>query len=239
MKVTAELLVLAVVAGAAWAAAENIPSIRYEYMDLSQMHEIGNSEEILIYQEMGSAPSTITIPNIPPAPTPTEPELITVEIRSGSPGRRSEDEVVCHIPVETAHRIQDLLGMLGIQDVVNSCQEYDLYNPQIGRVHSANNNRIEECLRSVEAFGSVFQKVVPPHILQLAPRNYPLTPAPGKAVVYPIPRLVRENVYIVVPMYAAAKAQDQFHVPTLVRSAVALTVIMHAVMYAGQIALEI
>lgn len=58
-------------------------------------------------------------------------------------------------------------------------------------------------------------------------------------MVYPIPRLVRENVYIVIPMYAAAKTQEQFHVPTLVRSAVALTIIMHAVMYAGQIALEI
>jgi hypothetical protein len=204
------------------------------------MHEIGNSETIVVYQEMGPAPTTISVPNIAPAPTPAEPELITVEILPASSGSRSEGKVVYHISVEMAHRIQELLGMLGIQDVVNSCKGYDLYNPKISRIRpTANNNRIEECLRSVETFGSVFQKVVPPHTLQLAPRNYPLTPAPGKAVVYPIPKLVRENFYVVIPMYAAAKAQEQFHVPTLVRSAVALTVIMHAVMYARQIALDI
>ncbi|KAF1962964.1 hypothetical protein CC80DRAFT_434319 [Byssothecium circinans] len=250
VKVTVELLVTAAVVGTVWLAAENIPSVKYEYSDLDQMHDMGDSDTFAVKQGPAANPSTITIPDMPDAPTPTGNDKITIETLAADAGERKAGDIVYHLPVDSARRIQDLLGMLGIQDLVNSCQGHDLFRPQNSRVRRADN--VQECLRQVGNMIPDFMETIPENAVQLAEQFVPQAPGPGQAIAFPVQNALVDGVPVVavsyriigvrvrpgIPAGPAAPAPG-FSVRTFLRSNLGFAILAYAAMHAGQMVADI
>ena len=241
---TAELLVIAAVA--ALIAYEAIPAVKYEYSDMDQIHDTGSAQTIAVQQGPDADAKTITIPAVPIAPTPTDAGEITLETLAADADGHKKGDIVYHIPLDSARRIQDFLAMLGIQDLVDACQGYDLFNPQLSRVSRGKRaDTIEQCLEQVARFVPGFMEGIPENAVQLAQRNFPAQPGPGQAIGFPVQNIMVQDVYVVVIPYHALRAHmmpapvPRFYVPAFVSSAVGWAIVSFVVMHAGQMALDI
>ncbi|KAF1954802.1 hypothetical protein CC80DRAFT_475507 [Byssothecium circinans] len=252
---TAYIITAAAAVGAAWLASES-PAVKYEYSDLDQLHQLGGTDKVGVVMENDpdAPPATIVIPGTPvKPPTSTGPNFITLETLKADTGNHKAGDIVYHIPVDSARKIQDLLGMLGIDRLVESCKGYDLLSPQRNQKKRA--NTLEQCWKDLSDMTSNFLETAPEGALQLAPQNFPAQPAPGGAIGYPVQNVVIEQVHLIIVPYHILRAHmrargapaappptvplPQFHVPTLVRSALGMTILSHAAMFAGQVALDI
>jgi hypothetical protein len=238
-------------------ARDEIPAVKYEYTDLGQMYDIGHSQNFAMHHKPDDKPLIITVPAAPAQPDLAESDEITLETLTQNRGEHKKGDVVYHIPASTVRRLEDLLNMLGISSVIPNCQGYDLFNPKASRIRRQNGggnrvNTLEQCTDMVERFTANFVKSAE-NILELAPRLMPAQPGPGKAIGFPIQKLRAHDIYLVTGIYrtvhatmgrakspiSAQPAAEQFHIPTLVRSTLGLTVVLHAVMAGGELALEL
>jgi hypothetical protein len=254
--VTFEVLVLAVEASML-NAQHDIPAVKYEYTDLAQMQDIGHSQDFAMHHKPDDQPTIIHVPAAPAQPKPAESDEITLETLTKDRGEHKKGDVVYHIPASTVGRLQDLLSMLGISNVIPSCQGYDLFNPKASRIRRQNGdgnrvNTLEQCTDMLERFTANFVKSAE-NILELAPRSMPAQPGPGKAIGFPIQKLRAHDIYVVTGIYravhatmgrskgaiSAQPAAEQFHIPTLVRSTLGLTIVLSAVMAKGELALDL
>jgi hypothetical protein len=94
---------------------------------------------------------------------------------------------------------------------------------------------------------------VPEQALQLAARNFPMPVGPGQGIGYPVPVMRNPGEeYVIIGIYhvlymhrrgaaalVPAPIADHLDIPTLVKSALGLTILMHAVMHAGQVVMEL
>jgi len=199
VKVTVELLVAATIAGIAWEAAQNIPSVRHEYSDLTQIQELGNADTFAIRPGPSANPTTVNFPAMSDAPTPAGKEKITIETLTSDSGDRKKGDIVYHIPEDSARRIQDLLGMLGVQSLVDSCKGYDLFRPQNSRMRRA--DTLEDCLRQVANMVPDLMETIPEDAVQLAEQFIPEAPAAGQAIQFSVQNALVDGVHVVAISY--------------------------------------
>lgn len=250
IKVTVEVLVTAAVVGTIWLASENPPSVKYEYSDLTQMHDMGNSDTFAVQHGPAANPSTITIPDVPDTPTATGNEKITIETLTADTGERKAGDIVYHLPVDSARRIQELLAMLGIQDLMNVCKRYDLFRPQNSRLRRADD--VQECLRQVGNMVPNLMETIPENAIQLAEQFVPNAPGPGQAIAFPVQNAVVDGVHVVVLSYriirvrggpgtpaAPAAPVPGFSMPNFLHSTLGFAILGYAVMHAGQMVTDI
>jgi hypothetical protein len=251
--VVAELFILSV--ETAYLAMEEKPTVLYHlpYNDLNQIHQIDYSDEIAFQYGVTGSPKTITVPG-PTEATPTGKEVITLETITADAGERKKGDIVYHIPKDSASRIQDFLAMIGVGQVVDACQGHDLFNLQASRLrrHSKRADTLEHCIGQIAAMTPDFLDSVPAQALQLAAEVFPAPVGPGQTIGYPVPSMrnsagefVITGIYHVYYMHrraatpAPAPGAPQFDMPTLVKSALGLTILTHVVMHAGQVGMEI
>ncbi|KAF2492915.1 hypothetical protein BU16DRAFT_592780 [Lophium mytilinum] len=230
--------------------AEPPKEVKFEYGDMDQIYNIGASSTIAVQQGQDGTPNTITIPSVP-TQTPTATQYITLETLTKDDGERKVGDIVYHIPVDSARRIQDLLGMLGISSAQKACKGLDLNKPPKSRVRST---ALEECVRQLSQIIPELENAAPQELIQLAAQNMPAQPAPGGQIGFPIQNLMLENMNMAVIAYRVAVVRvlrgdeavpapppgaEVFEIPMLVRSSLAVTIVLHAVMAAGQMALNI
>jgi hypothetical protein len=234
----------------AWLASE-VPAVRLSYSDLAQIHDSGKANKIAIQQGTDATPTTIVVPAMSEAPTPTGPDFITMETITADSDIAKKGDIVYHIPTDAARRIQDFLAMFGVKSLVDSCEGHDLFNPQKSRVRRGKRaNTIEECLRQLNNFNADWIEAVPQNALQLAPQNFPNQPGPGQAVDFPVQGTMVDGVQVVVTTYhvmmqhrrivqAAPVPVQGLDLNVLAVAAVGLTILTHAIMFAGQVGLKV
>jgi hypothetical protein len=105
ISVTVQLLITADAVGIAWEVAQSIPSIKYEYSDLTQISEMNDSETLAFKVGPAGDPITISVPAMSDTPTPIGKDRITIETLSSDSGDRKKGDIVYHIPEDSARRI--------------------------------------------------------------------------------------------------------------------------------------
>jgi hypothetical protein len=233
-------------AGAAWLASD-VPAVKLDYSDLAQIHDLGKVDKIVVEQGENATPTTIAVPAVTETPTPTGSAFITMETLTADSEKAKKGDIIFHIPVDTAHRIQDFLAMLGVQSLVETCKGFDLFNPQNSRVRRDKRaDSIETCLRAVANFAPEWIEGAPEDVLQLAPQNIPNLPGTGQGVAFPVQNVMVDGGRVVVMVYHVVLQHERPAIPapglnylTLARSATGLTILLHVVMHAGQMALDI
>jgi hypothetical protein len=251
--VVAELIILS--AETAYLATDEKPTVRYHlpYNDLNRIHNLDYSDKIAVqYGAMGT-PSTITVPVSTEAATATGAQ-ITLETVTADAGLRKTGDIVYHIPQESTIVIQNFLAMMGVEAVIDACAGQDLLYTQVSRARRHSKRaELQECIRQIAAMVPDFMDSVPEQALQLAAQNFPMPVGPGQAIGYPVPVMRNPGgEYVIIGVYhvafmhrrgaaapVPAPTTSQFDIPTLVKSALGLTILMHAVMHAGQVAMEL
>ncbi|KAH5075895.1 hypothetical protein HBH95_126740 [Parastagonospora nodorum] len=250
INVTVQLLITAAALGIAWEAAQNIPSVKYEYSDLTQIHDMGNSDTFAIQKGPTADPTTISAPSMPDAPKPTGKEKITIETLTSDSGDRKKGDIVYHIPEASARRVQDLLGMLGVQSVVDSCKGYDLFRPRNSRVRRA--DTVEDCLRQVANMIPDLMETIPEDAVQLADQFIPQAPAAGQAIQFPVQNAMVEGVHVVAISYRIIRVRvggrnpagpggqaPGFSMRSFLHSNLGYAILASAAMSAGQLVADI
>lgn len=248
--VAAEVMILA--AEGAY-LANDVPPVKLNDYELYKIGQMDGSKKIVLEPPTNDEEATITIPSaVIATPTSTGPDFITIETLTADSGERKKGDYVYHIPLDNARRIQTAFGQFRLYEVIKVCKGYDVFNPKNSRIRRADNT-IEECLRQMANFVPHFMDFIPENAVQLAQQNFPPQPGPGQPVGFPVQNMRVGGVLIVAIPYHillnnANRWQEgpgngppaqRFHVPTLVRSAVGLTLVMHGVMNAGKMAFEI
>jgi hypothetical protein len=239
---------LAAGAGAAWLVTD-VPAVRLSYSDLAQLHDIGHTDSVVIDQGEGTTPTTGTVPTMSEAPTSTGKDLITMETLTADSSEAKKGDIVYHIPADTASRLQDFLAMLGVQSLMESCKGHDLFKlGQSSRVRRAKRaNTIEACLRDLGNLAADYIEGAPQNALQLAQQNFPNLPGAGQVVNFPAQNAMVDGVQVVVRTYhivlrhrevapAPGGALQPFNVPIYVTVSIGLTILVWAVMHAGEVA---
>ncbi|KAF2489953.1 hypothetical protein BU16DRAFT_471165 [Lophium mytilinum] len=167
--------------------------VKFPYTDLHQMQDLGPVETIAIQQE-DADPTTIAMP-ASPTPTPTKTEFITIETLTADSGERKAGDIVYHVPVDTANRMKDLLGILGLDIVQKSCKDQDLNKPVKSRIRA---DVLEECVRNIERLVDAVAEAAPRELVRVAAENIPAQPAPDQLVGLPIRHLVLNNRLVIV-----------------------------------------
>jgi hypothetical protein len=142
--------------------------------------------------------------------------------------------------------------MFGVKSLVDSCEGYDLFNPQKSRFRRGKRgNNIETCLRELSNFASEWVEAIPQNALQLAPQNLPNLPGPGQAISFPIQNTMIDGVQVVVTTYhivfqhrgvrapVPTGQGPEFDLKVVALASVGLTILTHVIMHAGQMALQI
>ncbi|KAH5421018.1 hypothetical protein HBI46_082250 [Parastagonospora nodorum] len=250
VRVTVSLLVAAAVTGIVWEAAGNIPSVKYEYSDLAQIQDMGNSNKFAVRPGPAAEPTTVDFPAMSDAPTPTGKGAITIETLTSDSGDRKKGDIVYHIPEDSARRIQDLLGMLGVQSIVDSCKGYDLFHPQNSRVRRA--ETLEDCLRQVANMVPDLMETIPEDAVQLAEQFIPQIPASGQVIQFPVQNALVEGVHVVAISYRIIRVRvgggnppapggqaPGFSVRSFLHSNLGYAIVASAAMGAGQLVADI
>jgi hypothetical protein len=96
-----------------------------------------------------------------------------------------------------------------------------------------------------------FLESVPEQALQLAARAIPAPVAPGQTIGHPVPSIINAaGEFVITGIWrvyyahqggpaAPAPGARRFNMPTFVKSALTLTIVMDAVMHAGHVGVEI
>ena len=142
-----------------------------------------------------------------------------------------------HIPEGTAGRIQDFLGMTGLQETQQICQGQDLKRA----------DTTEECIERILRHAMDLADTGPDNLMALAQANIPIEPAVGQAIGFPIPDISIGESVVIVRLYrqvftatAPAPQPDLNWDPSvLARSALSLAIAAHAAMLVGQTLLDI
>ncbi|KAH5350513.1 hypothetical protein HBI48_165330 [Parastagonospora nodorum] len=248
--VTVSLLIAAAAVGIAWETAQNIPSVKYEYSDLTQIGDMDDSDTFAFKTGPAADPTTISVPAISDAPTPPGKDRITIETLSSDSGDKKKGDIVYHIPKDSARRIQDLLGMLGVQNVVDSCKGYDLFRPQNSRMRRA--DTLEDCLRQVANMVPDLMETIPEDAVQLAEQFIPQVPAPGQAIQFPVQNAIVEGVHVVAISYRIIRVRvgggtppapggqaSGFSMRSFLHSNLGYAIVASAAMGAGQLVADI
>jgi hypothetical protein len=144
---------------------------------------------------------------------------------------------VYHIPENTAERIQDFLGMTGLQETQQICKDQKLKRA----------DTTEECIKRILHHAMDLVDTGPENLMALAQANIPMEPAAGQPIGFPIPDISIGDSIAFIQVYrqifsatAQAPQIDQNWDPSvLIKSAVGLTIAAHAAMFAGQGLLQI
>jgi hypothetical protein len=250
--ITSEVMVAAAVGGAA-----AIVAVKYNHDEMNQMQGIGdeNTNTIAIQHDGDAQPTTVTIPMPPPPATPTSDGLITIETMGADSAEHKTGDVVFHIPEESRARMQDILNMIGLDAVAKTCQGQDVLsakpNSRIRKREGYN-----DCVRSIEHFATDFASSAPPDLLQLAPKNFPMPPVVGQDIGFPLFGLKIDGMPAIIPTYRYLRSNipktgalsppspgtfdpKAVHLPSLVLSSFALTVVTNAIATGGKVAADI
>ncbi|KAH7413564.1 hypothetical protein DE146DRAFT_761816 [Phaeosphaeria sp. MPI-PUGE-AT-0046c] len=184
----------------------------------------------------GPSPTPVTM-TVPTVPTPTWPDSIVIETMSSDKDDHKAGDVVYHIPKDAAGRISDFLAMTGIQETQKICQDQ--------RIKRADG--LQECLRLIQRHAIDLADGGPANLLQVAQQNIPARPGAGQAIGLPIENLAAEGITLIIPVYRvifehAPRRSDLdmgWDPVVLARSAVAVAIAAHAVMFVGDSLLDI
>jgi hypothetical protein len=163
--------------------------------------------------------------------------LISIETLTTASNGHAVGDFVYHIPENTAERIQDFLGMTGLQETQRICQSQNMKRA----------DPTEECIERIVRHAMDLIDTGPENLMALAQANVPIEPAVGQVIGFPIPSISIGETVAFVRLYrqafsatAAAPQEDQNWDPSiLTRSALGLTIAAHAAMFAGEALLEL
>lgn len=198
--VTVELLITAAIAGTIYLVAESIPSVKYEYSDMDQIHNIGDSDKFAFKGESSTGDATtITVQPSPQPPTPTANGDITIETLTADNGERKAGDIVYHLPSNSVRQINDVLAMMDVQSLVDKCKGLDLFNKRSIRARQP--NAAEVCLREIDNRVADFMQVVPESAVQVAERFIPPVPGAGQAIAYPVANALVDGRNVIILPY--------------------------------------
>jgi hypothetical protein len=163
--------------------------------------------------------------------------LISIETLTANANGHNIGDVVYHIPEHTAERIQDLLGMNGLQDTQRICQGQSLKR----------SDPTQDCVDRILRQAMDLADIGPQDLLALAQANIPVEPGPGQPIGFPIPNISVDEFLAFLQVYrrvfAAAhnipEADQNWDPIVLYRTSIALTIASHAAMFVGQSLLDI
>lgn len=163
--------------------------------------------------------------------------FISIETLTTASGGHEAGDFVYHIPKTTAERIEDFLGMTGLQETQQICQGQSFKRA----------DPTEECIERILHHAMSLVDTGPDDLMALAQANVPIEPAAGQAIGFPIPNIYIGESVAFVRMYrqmssatATTPQADQNWDPSLLaRSALGLTIAAHAVMFTGQALMEL
>jgi len=144
---------------------------------------------------------------------------------------------VYHIPEGTADRIQDFLGMTGLQETQQICQGQNLKRA----------DPTEECIERILRHAMDLADTGPDNLMALAQSNIPIEPAAGQAIGFPIPSISIGDSIAIVRVYRQVfsatpqtpEADQNWNPLALANSAIGLTIAAHAAMLVGQTLVDI
>jgi hypothetical protein len=127
--------------------------------------------------------------------------------------------------------------MTGLQETQRICQGQSLKRA----------DPTQECVDRILRQAMDLADIGPQDLLALAPANLPVDPGQGQPIGFPIPSIGVDEVLVYVQIYRRVVASTRqapeedlnWHPVALYRTAVALTIASHAVMFAGQSLLNI
>ncbi|KAI4636221.1 hypothetical protein J4E83_001175 [Alternaria metachromatica] len=204
--------------------------------DLRQIQSMAGAQEIAIVTAADASAIAATLTIRPPATT-TPTSLISIETLTTASDGHEAGDIVYHIPEGTAGRIQDFLGMTGLQETQQICQGQDLKRA----------DTTEECIERILRHAMDLADTGPDNLMALAQANIPIEPAVGQAIGFPIPDISIGESVVIVRLYrqvftatAPAPQPDLNWDPSvLARSALSLAIAAHAAMLVGQTLLDI
>ncbi|KAI4645739.1 hypothetical protein J4E93_005317 [Alternaria ventricosa] len=210
--------------------------MRFRPEDLRQIHSIAAAQEIAIVTASDGGAALATLTYQPPATT-TLTSFISIETLTTASGGHEAGDFVYHIPKTTAERIEDFLGMTGLQETQQICQGQSFKRA----------DPTEECIERILHHAMSLVDTGPDDLMALAQANVPIEPAAGQAISFPIPNIYIGESVAFVRMYrqmnsatATTPQADQNWDPSLLaRSALGLTIAAHAVMFTGQALMEL
>ncbi|OWY46231.1 hypothetical protein AALT_g2214 [Alternaria alternata] len=136
-----------------------------------------------------------------------------------------------------AERIQDFLGMTGLQETQQICQGQNLKRA----------DPTEECVRNILRHAMDLADTGPENLMALAQANNPVEPVAGQFIGFPIPSISIGESVAFVQLYRQVssatapvpQADQNWNPSVLTKSALGLTIAVHASMFAGQTLAEL
>ncbi|KAF2246338.1 hypothetical protein BU26DRAFT_567826 [Trematosphaeria pertusa] len=169
---------------------QNLPKeLKFAYDDLEQIHTIGVMNTIAIATDASATPYTITVP---PPPTKTPIDVISIETLTTDNGERNAGDTVYRIPERIGQRLQDFLGMVSLSLSQDLCKGKDLAE----RVPDT----AEVCLRQLRPLGAAFADDGPEGVISLRQQDYYQLPDAGQAIGFPIRNYIADGVQIIAPI---------------------------------------
>ncbi|KAI4689755.1 uncharacterized protein J4E84_003935 [Alternaria hordeiaustralica] len=197
---------------------------------------MAGAQEIAIVTASDASAIAATLTVRPPATT-TPTSLISIETLTTASDGHEAGDIVYHIPEETADRIQDFLGMTGLQETQQICQGQNLKRA----------DPTEECIERILRHAMDLADTGPDNLMALAQANIPIEPAAGQAIGFPIPSISIGDSIAIVRVYRQVfsatgqtpEADQNWDPFALANSALGLTIAAHAAMLVGQTLVDI
>jgi len=163
--------------------------------------------------------------------------VISIETLTAASNGHEPGDIVYHIPERMAERIQDFLGMTGLQETQQICQGQNLKRA----------DPTEECVRNILRHAADLADTGPENLMALAQANNPVEPVAGQFIGFPIPSISIGESVAFVQLYRQVssatapvpQADQNWNPSVLTKSALGLTIAVHASMFAGQTLAEL
>ncbi|KAF1836060.1 hypothetical protein BDW02DRAFT_596727 [Decorospora gaudefroyi] len=205
--------------------------IKFRLGDLSQIKSLAGAPTFAVVSNSdGDATPTTLTPQQPTTSTATS--FISMETLKADKDGHKAGDIAYHIPKKTAERIQNFLDMTGLEETQKKCKGQSLKGSDPTR----------ECAERILRHAMDLSDTGPANLLALAQSNIPGEPAAGKAIGFPIPDITLDDFLAFIQVYRrffeakkpAPKDGQEWDPIICYKSAVGLTIALHAVASAGQ-----